>query len=397
MKRINIVGVFPGRMPGYEALECINGSDIIFSGVRNMGLFDKSGKTVVKIGEFKKFREDMESAYKTGKVVTVIATGDPLFYGIGKYITENYEPGEIMVIPEVSSIQVALSRIALDSRGLYTVSLHGRPIKGLAQRIRNKRKIGIFTDNMNTPATIARYMIKFGLSSYRAYIFENLGYENEKISSIPIEELVDREFSPLNIMVLISENNTKILVPEDNMFARHNGNITKREIRNISLCDLDINDGDTLWDVGSGSGSVAIAASFLNRTGNIYAIEKKPELCMNIQSNMEMCASDVNIINGTAPEALHDLPDPDCVFIGGSSGKIQDIMDYSFKRLKINGRIVINITTMENLQKAMDYIKSRNLNSETRQVNISRLMPVSKYRRFVPMDQIYIIKVIKNE
>jgi precorrin-6Y C5,15-methyltransferase (decarboxylating) len=397
MKRINIVGVFPGRTPEDEAIDCINGSDIIFSGMRNMELVESPGKPVVKIGEFKKFQEDMASAYNAGKVITVIASGDPLFYGIGKYITENYKSCEIRIVPEVSSVQVALSRIPLNSGGLCTVSLHGRPIKGLAQKIRNNNKICIFTDSINTPAAIAAYMIRFGLSFYRAYVFENLGYKNEKISSLPVNELMNKEFEPLNIMILTSENSNKISMPDDDMFARHNGNITKKEIRNISISDLELNDGETLWDVGSGSGSVAIAASFQNQNGNIYAIEKNSELCQNIQSNMEMCATDVNIINGIAPEVLHDLPDPDCVFIGGSSGRIKDIMDYSFRRMRINGRMVINITTVDNLQKALDYIKSGNLKAEIRQVNISKLMSVSKYKRFVPMDQIYIIKVVKNE
>lgn len=397
MKRINVVGVFPGRIPIQETIECINDSDIIFSGARNMYLFKSSGKTMVKIGEFKKFQEDLTSAYNAGKVITVIATGDPLFYGIGKYITDNYKSNEVNIIPEVSSIQVALSKIALDSTGICTVSLHGRPLKGLAQKVRNKNKVCIFTDNINTPRIIAKYMVRFGLTSYRAHIFENLGYENERISSFSINELVDREFEPLNLIILTSENNYKISIPDDDMFVRYKGNITKQEIRNISLSDLEINDGETLWDVGSGSGSVAIAASFQNWNGDIYAVEKSTELCGNIQTNMEMCATDINIINGMAPDALHDLPDPDCVFIGGSSGKIMDLMDYSYARMRTNGRLVINITTIENLEKAIDYIESRNLKAEIRQINISKLMPVSKYKRFVPMDQIYIIKVVKNE
>ena len=350
MKRINVVGIFPGRIPVQEAIECINGSDIIFSGARNMHLFKHSGKTMVKIGEFKKFQEDLISAYNTGKVITVISTGDPLFYGIGRYITDNYKSDEVNIIPEVSSIQVALSKIALDSRGIYTVSLHGRPLKGLAQKIRNKNKVCIFTDSVNTPGVIAKYMVRFGLISYRAYIFEDLGYENEKISSSSINELVDREFEPLNLIILTSENNHKISIPDDDVFIRHKGNITKQEIRNISISNLELEDGETFWDIGSGSGSVAIAASFQNWTGDIYAVEKSTELCENIQTNMEMCATDINIINGMAPGALHDLPDPDCVFIGGSSGKIMDIMDYSYTRMRTNGRLVMNITTIENLE-----------------------------------------------
>lgn len=397
MKRINVIGVFPGKPLCHEAVECLNDSDIIFSGHRNREFFEATNKLIVDIGEFKKFRIDMENAYKSGKKITVVATGDPLFYGIGKYISENYPGNEIEIIPEVSSMQVALSRIAMDSSAIYTVSLHGRNIQGLAQKIRNKYKIVIFTDTVNTPSTIADYMIRFGLTSYRAHVFENMGYSNEKSGSYSIEELKGREFDPLNIMILTAESEYKISMPDDGEFTKRNGNITKKEVRDISLSDLDIDKNTILWDIGSGSGSLAIAASFTDTEGEIYAIEKDAELCKNIQSNMEMSGCDIKIINGIAPEILHQLPDPDAIFIGGSSGQIREIMDYSYKRLKIDGRMVINLTTIENFQRAMDYIKSMKLKADISQINISKLTPVSKYTRFVPMDQIYIIRVVKNE
>ncbi len=397
MKRINVIGVFPGKPLCHEAVECLNDSDIIFSGHRNREFFEATNKLIVDIGEFKKFRIDMENAYKLGKKITVVATGDPLFYGIGKYISENYPGNEIEIIPEVSSMQVALSRIAMDSSAIYTVSLHGRNIQGLAQKIRNKYKIVIFTDTVNTPSTIADYMIRFGLTSYRAHVFENMGYSNEKSGSYSIEELKGREFDPLNIMILTAESEYKISMPDDSGFTKRNGNITKKEVRDISLSDLDIDKNTILWDIGSGSGSLAIAASFTDTEGEIYAIEKDAELCKNIQSNMEMSGCDIKIINGIAPEILHQLPDPDAIFIGGSSGQIREIMDYSYKRLKIDGRMVINLTTIENFQRAMDYIKSMKLKADISQINISKLTPVSKYTRFVPMDQIYIIRVVKNE
>jgi precorrin-6Y C5,15-methyltransferase (decarboxylating) len=397
MKRINVIGVFPGRPLCHEAVECLNDSDIIFSGHRNREFFQATNKLIVDISEFKKFRIDMENAYKSGKKITVVATGDPLFYGIGKYISENYPENEIEIIPEVSSMQVALSRIAMESSGIYTVSLHGRNIQGLAQKIRNKYKVVIFTDTVNTPSTIADYMIRFGLTSYRVHVFENMGYSNEKSGSYSIEELKGREFDPLNIMILTAESEYKISMPDDDGFTKRNGNITKKEVRDISLSDLDIDKNTILWDIGSGSGSLAIAASFTDTEGDIYAIEKDAELCKNIQSNMEMSGCDIKIINGIAPEILHQLPDPDAIFIGGSSGQIREIMDYSYKRLKMDGRMVINLTTIENFQKAMDYIKSMKLKADISQINISKLTPVSRYTRFVPMDQIYIIRVVKNE
>ena len=397
MKRINIVGVFPGRPINPEAEKCIMGSQVIFSGRRNLELIPKTPAQVFNIGPMKQFTRDLANTLADNKTVTVVASGDPLFFGIGKYITEHYDPDDIYIVPEVSSLQVALSRLGMGAGHMVAISLHGRKIKGLAQKIRNKRKIAIFTDGNNTPSRIAEYMAGFGLVDYSSYILERLGYEDESISKYKIKELIGKEFNDLNIMILTKDSNGKIPLPDDGLLLRKNNNITKKEIREISISELDLNNGDTLWDVGSGSGSVAIYASLINTDGNIFAIEKDKVLCNFIDENMRKFSTDIDIINGEAPEALDSIPDPDSVFIGGTSGNIKNIVEYSYSRLKNGGRIVANIATMENFYAMMNYIKENKLQFDVKQVNISRLKPVSVYTRFDPLDQIYIIKVVKNE
>ena len=168
------------------------------------------------------------------------------------------------------------------------------------------------------------------------------------------------------------------------------------EIENTAK-ELELKNGDTLWDIGSGSGSVAIYASLMDVDGKVYAIEKEKVLCGFIEENMIKFSTDINIINGNAPEALESLPDPDAIFIGGSSGNIKKIFEYSYGRIRNGGRIVANIATLENFQALMEHLKENKLHCEVSQANISRLNSISMYTRFVPLDQIYIIKVRKNE
>jgi precorrin-6Y C5,15-methyltransferase (decarboxylating) len=397
MKRINIVGIFPGRPINPEAQKCIRESNIIFSGKRNRELIPETNAQILGIGTMKDFSVELANAFKEGKIITVIASGDPIFFGIGKYITEHYDVSEISIIPEVSSLQVALSRIGMDANNIRTISLHGRPIRGLAQKIRNNVKIALFTDSNNTPSNIAEYMEIFGLKDYTIYIFERLGYSDEKIGKYALDEVIGRKFDGLNIMVLKKNGNNNIQLSDDNAFLRKNDNITKREIREISISELELNNGDTLWDIGSGSGSVAIYASLMDVDGKVYAIEKEKVLCGFIEENMTKFSTDINIINGNAPEALESLPDPDAIFIGGSSGNIKKIFEYSYGRIRRGGRIVANIATLENFQALMEYLKENKLHCEVSQANISRLNSISMYTRFVPLDQIYIIKVRKNE
>jgi precorrin-6Y C5,15-methyltransferase (decarboxylating) len=396
MKRINIVGVFPGRKVNSEAGKCIRECDVLFSGRRNLDLIPETAAKIFNIGTIDTFSRELANALAHNSIITVVASGDPLFFGIGKYITEHYEADDIYIVPEVSSLQIALSRIKMDANNIETISLHGRPIKGLAQKIRNKKRIALFTDNNNTPSKIAEYLSSFGLNGYTAYIFERLGYSDEKIGKYEINELIGKEFNELNLMILTGDGKIGSALPDDEVFLRKNDNITKKEMREISISELELNNGDVMWDIGSGSGSIAIYASLINTDSKIFAIEKENMLCDFIESNMKKFSTDINIINGEAPEILDNIPDPDAVFIGGSSGNIKNIIKYSYNRLKIGGRIVANIATMENFYSIMDYVKENKLPFEARQANISKLKPISKYTRFVPLDQIYIIKVIKK-
>lgn len=397
MNKINIIGINPGKKFSDNELLCIENSDIIFAGERNLKLLNNIKKDKIKIKDMKNFLFNLNEYFKNNKTITVIASGDPLFYGIGKLIINNFDKKFIDIFPNISTLQIAMAKIKEDYNNIKVISLHGRNIKGLAQKINNCNKIFIFTDKINNPSYIAKYLIDFNLNNFIMYVFENLGYENEKIGIYNLEDIINLNFSDLNV-IFLKRYKKNIINFDDENFIKKNNNITKKEIRSIDISEMNIIDGYTIWDIGSGSGSISIEASYINKNGKIYSIEKEKESYNNIIKNMKNFSTDLNVINGEAPEILYKInDDPDIVFIGGSSNKLEEIIDYSYKRLKNNGIIIVNTTTIENMIISYNKIKKFDIKLSIKQINISRSVDINKLTRFKPLNQIYIVKGVKNE
>ena len=202
MQRIVIIGSFPGYGFSDPEIKEMENSDIIFAGRRNMELITGIHREKFIIGHLNESAEHIEKLLSQNKKVLIIASGDPLFYGIGKYVVNKFGKDNVKIMPHISSVQYAMSLINESYEDLYVVSLHGRPIKGLAQKIFNRNRVIIFTDNTNTPSTIARYLADFNILNYSMHVFENLGYWNQKIKSIEIMDAVNESFSELNIIYL---------------------------------------------------------------------------------------------------------------------------------------------------------------------------------------------------
>ncbi len=397
MNKINIIGINPGKKFNDNELYCIENSDVIFSGERNIELLNNIKKNKIEIKNMKNFLFKLNEYFKDNKIITVIASGDPLFYGIGKLIINNFDKKFIDILPNISTLQMAMAKIKEDYNNIKIISLHGREIKGLAQKISGYNKIFIFTDKINTPSYIAKYLIDFNLNNFVIYVFENLGYENEKIGVYNLEDIINLNFSDLNV-IFLKKYKDNIINFDDENFIKKNNNITKSEIRSIDISEMNIINGNTIWDIGSGSGSISIEASYIDKNGKIYSIEKEKESYNNIIKNMKKFSTDLNVINGEAPEALYKInDDPDIVFIGGSSNKLEEIIDYSYKRLKNKGIIIVNTTTIENMIISYNKIKKFDINITIKQINISRSAYINNLTRFKPLNQIYIVKGVKNE
>ncbi len=183
-------------------------------------------------------------------------------------------------------------------------------------------------------------------------------------------------------------------LPDDIFTPRRPGSnvITKRDVRAISLAHLGLHQHTILWDIGSGTGSMAIEAAHLANAGHVYAIECNSEALAAIHANCHrLNAPNVTVIAGRAPQALHDLPDPDAVFIGGSGGALTAILEVVQAHLQLGGHLVINLATIEHLSEAVEYLRRSAWEWECTMVNIARTQQILDMTRFAAMNPVFVL------
>jgi precorrin-6Y C5,15-methyltransferase (decarboxylating) len=382
-------------LPMYE--KWIYESEILIGGKRQLSFFpDYRGEQIVIEGGLSSLVERLQTETRN---VVILASGDPLFYGIGSYLSSKIQ---MEIYPYLSSIQLAFAKMGERWQDAYFTSVHGRSMKGLAQRIDGKEKVAILTDTENSPNKIAEYLLSFGMTEYKAFVGENLGGENERCRWFHLEEMVDTEFSPLNVVVLkkIAEGPSWSIGIDDEEFIQRKpdkGLITKKEIRTLSISAMRLKEDSVVWDIGTCTGSVAIEAAKIAREGKIFAIEKNEGDLENCKQNLLKFRVDATVIHGKAPEGLETFPDPDAVFIGGTAGGMGSILDICCSRLKDKGRIVLNAVTIENLAEAIAAFKERGFKTDITLAQISRSKPILHLTRFEALNPIYIIAAERQE
>ena len=345
----------------------------------------------------------LEFLKTTDQAVVILGSGDPNFFGIGRFLLRNLPKDRIEIFPNVTSIQYAFARIKEPWDDAIFVSVHGRGLKGAVDRIVAAEKAAVLTDNVNTPAAIARELIHRGAEGYEVYLCEELGLPGEKFTKTDVRGLVDLPAAPLNIIILIKtwEPNLihyPLIGIADDEFATAKKLITKQEVRAVTLSKLQLQDDLVMWDIGAGSGSVSIEASNLMPNGRIFALEKNSQYLSFIRDNLKkFVARNVMLIEAFAPEGLDDLPDPDRVFIGGSGGMLEEIIDAIDKRLKREGVIVLNAVTLDTLTKSVEFLEDHGYTVEVTCVNIAKTRGLTEYKMFDAHNPVYIVSASKGE
>jgi precorrin-6Y C5,15-methyltransferase (decarboxylating) len=376
-------------LPIYE--KWIYESDILVGGERHLSFFpDYNGE---KISIKKGLKELVNRLQHETKKIVILASGDPLFYGIGSFLASKIK---LDIYPNVSSVQLAFARMGEKWQDAYMTSVHGRSMKGLAQRIDGKEKVALLTDEQNSPNEIAKYLLSFNMTEYEAFVAENLGGELERCGYYTLEEMAQATFSPLNVVILkkVKPSPSWTFGIDDQEFLQRKpekGLITKKEVRILSLSALQLTPASIVWDIGTCTGSVAIEASKIATEGAVYAIEKNEHDIENCLENMKKFRSDITVVHGRAPERLDEFPNPNAIFIGGTSGNMDEILDVCTKRLEPNGRIVVNVVTIENLADALKGLKQREFDVDITSVQVSRSKPILSLTRFDALNPIYII------
>ena len=312
--------------------------------------------------------------------IVILATGDPLFFGVGRTLLQAFNPDRILIYPALSSMQLAFSRFKIPWDDAGFLSLHGREIKSLASCLLSQDKIFLFTDQRSSPDLIAQTLLtecshKID-SLYIVHVAENLGMKDERLHTGTFTEMAQRTFSPLTVMILIRTQRS----PEKSCFGlsedeiiHSRGLITKNEVRAASLHGLRLPRQGVLWDVGAGSGSVGLEAARLCPGLQVFAIERQDEQVENIHKNRQKFqAWNLQIIQGSAPDALAGLPAPDRVFIGGSGGQLSAIIGHAAERLSPGGRIVVNAVLEKTAQEAPAYLHEQGLSVSSSEIKVVR-------------------------
>jgi precorrin-6Y C5,15-methyltransferase (decarboxylating) len=330
--------------------------------------------------------------------IVVLASGDPLFYGIAGYLARKLGPDQLEIRPNLSSLQLAFAKLGESWHDAVLESVHGRPLKGLAQRINGQAKIALLTDEHNSPAAVGAYLQQFGMTEYDAYVAENLGGPDERARHYTLDELAAAECSPLNVVILLRRKDApaprKGFGFADEEFHQRKpekGLITKREVRAFSLSELRLGEDSIVWDIGAGSGSVAVECTRLAPRGQVFAIEKNEGDLVNIEANRVKFRTDFTVLHAKAPAGLDELPNPDAVFIGGSGGELAQLIALCASRLRPEGRIVVNAATIETLHDSMKAMRDAGMDASVTLLQTARSKPILNMTRFDGLNPIYVI------
>jgi len=403
MKSIHVIGAGIAGHEGFtpHALELINQSELLFGAERLLGLFPTFSGEKFTI-------DDSSMAAMVARLqncdcrAVVLASGDPLFFGLGRYLLRNLTGELIEFLPNVTSVQYAFAKIREPWDDSVFISAHGRPVEDVVDRIVANDKAAVLTDEINTPGAIGRELLSRRRGGYKAYLCENLGTDAEKIRVTDVKGLLELDVARLNVLILLKEyeDDGQQYVPSfgipDDEFVSIKKLITKEEVRVVTLAKLKLRHDMCLWDIGAGSGSICIEADHLLPDGRIFAIERNEECRQFIKENLQKFNTrNVVLVEGDAPDCLDELPDPDCAFIGGSGGRLWDILDTVDQRLAVGGRIVLNASTLDTLTAANEYFGNAGYQVEVVTVNIARTRPHSDYKMFEAYDPVYILTAVK--
>lgn len=338
-----------GLSPAARAL--IANAKLVIGGRRHLALADGLPK-----GETMSWPSPIAEAVPAilayrGEQVAVLASGDPYFFGIGAMISEHVPPSETICLPAPSSLSLACARLGWALDDVATLSLCGRPMHTLAPALQPHRRLLVLSADATTPAEVASYLVARGFGPSMLHVLEALGGPRERFRATTADRYGFNDVEALNLIAIAVEAGPDAkIIPlasglPDEMFE-HDGQITKREVRAVTLSSLAPRAGELLWDIGAGSGSVAIEWLLRHRANRAIAIEKDPIRAARAAGNSaELGVPRLEIVTGEAPAALEGLPQPDAVFIGGG-GDLQ-VIERSWTSLRDHGRIVANAVTIE--------------------------------------------------
>jgi precorrin-6B C5,15-methyltransferase / cobalt-precorrin-6B C5,C15-methyltransferase len=393
--RITVVGL-DGRPPGEEIERLLADAALVAGGARQLEMLgiDRHFAVVLE-GDLSEALARIEDS--EGPVV-VLASGDPGFFGIVRLLGARFGRENLRVLPGLSSVAVAFARAGLSWDDAVTVSAHGRDPRLAVNVCRAHPKVAVLTSPEFGPAELAEALHDLGRSFVVA---EKLGGPTERVFHGDAGTVAGMEWEDPNVVLVLDEERMsgakawissrlqsqgRWAFPEDR-FEHRSGMITKSATRAFVLSRLGPGPGDLIWDVGAGSGSVAIECARLGAAA--IAIERDPESCASIRRNAEHHGVRLQIMKAPAPWGLLDLPEPDAVFVGGSGGAFEEIVQLSAVRAR--RAVVVALVTLERVVPAAKLLEDRGLEVETTFLQSSGMKGVGSLHRLTAESAVFVV------
>jgi len=399
-KWLSIIGIGEDGLPGLSpiAQSLLAQANIIVGGDRHLSMLPPNDhrEKILWASPISNTVEEIIS--RRGQAVCVLASGDPLCYGIGVTLTRRIPISEITIIPAPSSFSLACARLGWSLTEVETLSLCGRPSALVQSYIYPGARLLILSEGKSTPGIVAEILTQRGFGNSQITVLERMGGINERILTGTAASWQETEIADLNAIAIHCLADADIIplprVPglPDHAY-HHDGQLTKREVRAVTLSTLAPTPGELLWDVGAGCGSISIEWMRTHPRCSAIAIEQNTTRLQYIADNATALGTPhLKIIAGKAPPALQNLPTPDAIFIGG--GVTADgLFDICWQALRPGGRLVVNVVTLEGEQTLFQWYEK--VGGSFTRIAIQRAEPIGKFlgwRAMAPVTQWIAIK-----
>ena len=341
---------------------------------------------------------------RTGSTTVLVASGDPNLFGIGASLLARYGPDAVDVEPSVSSFQLAVARAGIPAAGVVLLSAHGRSLSRAVGPALAARRAAILTDPEHHPGVVIDALAAAGMEgSARVIVAERLGADAERLREGIIVNPPSPPYDPLSILVL---DRAAAFGPgvgvDESTYEHQDGLVTKAEVRAVAIACLDPARDDVVWDLGAGSGSVAIEAGRLAEHGMVYAVERDPDRAGLLRRNLARHGSwNVETIEGDAIGVIPALPSPDAVFVGGSGGALACLIESCVAAIRrrsaaVPGRLVANLATLDSVLEAIEACRRAGVAWRLSQVQVSRGREIGGRIRWEALNPVHVLAAQVN-
>ncbi len=351
---LSIIGIGEDGVEGLSSVArgLVSNAHLVVGGARHLALAQDiiSCETLVWPSPLTEALDAIEQL--RGRPVAVLASGDPFHFGIGRQLVTRFGTDSFLAIPQPSAFSHAAARMGWSLQDTAQVSLHGRALEGIIRHLHPGARILALSWDRSTPGKLARLLVERGMGGSSLTVLSAMGGPRETRFTGIAEDFPATGYDDLNTIALeVRTGPEALLVPfstglDDDLFE-HDGQLTKRDVRAITLSALAPRQGELLWDIGLGAGSVAIEWLLHHHTLAAIGIEERQDRAARARRNAAALGTpDLRIVEGRAPEAMAGLPPPDAVFIGGGMSD-DGVFEAAWSALKPGGRLVANAVSLE--------------------------------------------------